>query len=234
MGCIFVENGKTVEQMKNAVKSGKRIAIAPAGGQRIDSPYKLDEFRTGGFVISEYVVPVVIKYWPFDYWKEGESLFSVLMRRFKGDSLKCSVIILPKMKSDKEYVKLSMEKELINTNYTEINKKSKLLVWSSVILFGSSAINMLIKGNISAMLGICWVIITSVWYHSTGSEDARFIDMLGNFILAPYFSIIAIMNGNIWPFMLSIVALAGYITSNNSISHALFVHVPVCAGFYIT
>ena len=193
LGCIFVENGKTVDQMKTAFKSGKRIAIAPAGGQRIDSPYKLDEFRSGGFVISEYVVPVVIKYWPFDYWKEGETLISVLMRRFRGDSLKCSVIILPKMKSDKEYVKAAMENELINITYTKKNKISKSLIWSNIILFGLFAIN----NNISAILGIFWIIITSVWYNLNNSENVRFINILGNFILVSYFSIIAIIKERI-------------------------------------
>lgn len=232
LGCVAVQKQRTVDIMRSAMQSGTQLAIAPAGGQRSNSPYHLDEFKSGAFVISDYVIPVVIRYWPFDMWRGDETLMGTLWRRLKGNQLRCSVVVLPKMKADKDSVKHAMEVALRDTKITfPQNQRSVLLTFSSLAFFGSSAYHLIQRNKLHIAIGVLWVTATSVWYHSTGSANARFIDMIGNFILAPIYSSFAMMDGNIRPCIASMSALFGYSLSSTTLSHVFLVHIPVWLGF---
>ena len=250
LGCIMVQpNGGTADVIKTAIETRRAtealVAIAPSGGYTCEDPCILPKFRSGAFVSHEsYIIPIVLRYWPYERWHD-QTLAHVIWRRLVGSPLSYCMDILEEMRQEtdeeperfRQRVQTAMERALSNVKPVDIsancNRKSRLLACTSGMLFGTACLyTWKIKRLFLETYGILWVTCISIWYHTTGWHHARFVDMLGNFVLSIFFSINSLFRQNVLPCVFALIAGYGYSFCKNEsdIEHMVFVHIPVWLG----
>lgn len=241
--CIIVEEGKTVSKIKETLNDQNIpiIAIAPASGESSIDQTDLLPFKTGAFIASDSILPIVISYFPYERWSTDESFKSAICKRLFGCFLEYHVTILPQMnrlpdETINEFsskVKMCMESE-IKLHQPIIKKKfSRPLLVLSSIFFLVCAIIVGLNRKYIHCIGIIIVFITSMWYHISDSDYAKFLDTVSNFTLGFMFTLHGILNGNFILFCYSLIACMGYFTfkSMNTLAHFFLVHIPVILGF---
>lgn len=242
LGCISVDKGNTVVKVQEAIlKDRKPIAISPTAGASLEDQTKLPPFKTGAFAASEHILPVAISYFPYERWPANQPISTAIYNRLIGEFIQYHVSILPTVtkKADESTedfagrVKEQIE-EALSAHHPECNSEAPkpLLVLSS-IAFGICAYFVYLAGNYVHAIGIFVVFLTSIWYHSTGSIKAKFIDTFSNFTLGILFSIHGLTQGNYIMFIYALIAVLGFITfkSKSIIGHLIGVHIPVILGF---
>ena len=100
-GCIITDRkGGTTQRIEGIAKSTQDtsiVVIAPEGGENTQSPSSPAPFRTGAFVHGVPIMPVVVRYFPYDRLRteKKETILQFLMRRLLGQPLFYSVRALP-------------------------------------------------------------------------------------------------------------------------------------------
>ena len=244
LGCISVDKGNTVARIREAIlKCRKPIAISPSAGDSFEDQTKLPPFKTGAFVASEHILPVAISYFPYERWPSNQPISTAIYNRLTGGFIQYHVSILPKVtknadESPEDFasrVKQQIEEALNSHRPSEesLDESPKPLLVLSSLAFGICAYFVYLAGNYVHAIGIFIVFLTSIWYHSTGSIEAKFIDTFSNFALGIIFSIHGLIQGNYIMFIYALIAVLGFITfqSKSTIGHLIGVHIPVILGF---
>lgn len=97
---IFVNPGKTVEEMTAYRAKGHTLALSPDEGKHGPSQAKLIPFHTGAFVVSHDIDPVAIFYEDYETeikWNGVKLLKRAILDRLVGKRVKVHVRILPTM-----------------------------------------------------------------------------------------------------------------------------------------
>lgn len=239
--CVTVEEGKTISKIKETLNNPNDIpivAIAPASGECSVDQTVLCPFKTGAFIASDSILPVVISYFPYERWSTDESFKSAIYKRLFGCFLEYHVTILPQMnrmpnETINEFsskVKTCMESELrLHQPIKPSRPKSRPLLLLSSILFLVCAIIVGLNRKYIYCIGILIVTITSIWYHISHSDYAKFLNTISNFTLSFIFTLSSIINGNFISLGYSLVSCIIHFTFKST----FMVNIPVFLGSLI-
>jgi hypothetical protein len=243
LGCISVDKGNTVSKVKEAILTGKTIAISPSAGESFEDQVKLPQFRTGAFVASKHILPLAISYFPYERWPSNQPILKAIYKRLTSEFLQYHVSILPAVSKETDEshedfadrVREQMEDALrVHPSLeTPLKEPPKPILVLSSIVFGVCAYLTYLAGKYVHALGILIVFITSIWYHSTGSIHAKFLDTFSNFTLGIVFTLHGLWQGNYIMCAYAVMAVLGFVTfkSKHTIGHMIGVHIPVILGF---
>jgi 1-acyl-sn-glycerol-3-phosphate acyltransferase len=113
MKCIFIQpkTGATatiVENIRRREPSTPLVAISPTGGTLYEDeltpppepntpydPCKMASFRSGAFVARTPILPVVVRYSPYEPWSSAMSLFRMMYKRMSGKPIRYKLHVLP-------------------------------------------------------------------------------------------------------------------------------------------
>lgn len=118
MGCLMIQpNTKAsvviTNHIRNRQKSASILAVAPAAGNIVDScdDTLLPPFRSGAFIAQSPVLPIVIRYCPYEPWDPSISFYETLKTRLLTGEIRYRVHVLPAMYPNKnEYVQDFMKR----------------------------------------------------------------------------------------------------------------------------
>lgn len=104
-GCVMTTySGGTTKLIQDIVNNPKEgvIVIAPEGGITEPIPTKLATFKTGAFVPMAPILPVVIRYYPYEYHMKEETVPQFFMRRLKSQDIYYTIKTLPVISPTKQ------------------------------------------------------------------------------------------------------------------------------------
>jgi 1-acyl-sn-glycerol-3-phosphate acyltransferase len=108
LGCIIVEDGGTVETIKNNVKNRKAndnvLVIFPDAMNPIPLDKNIAPFKTGAFATGIDILPILIKYKdhtvdPTFYWYKKENPFHGWTKLLLNNNFKTTIQVLPLIKA---------------------------------------------------------------------------------------------------------------------------------------
>lgn len=218
------------------------IAIAPAGGNVLSDPCQVAPFRSGAFVPLLPIIPVVIRYSPYEYWENGKNLFQTVWTRLQNGVLYYSVQVLPPIIPTKETTISALQEEthqafqkgLETTPITKpwVPRKNNISLLTS-ILFILPAVLIYIRGFPMIATSIFLTHFISVNYHLTNHIGIKTVDMFCNAFHGVLYTIYLCYKGFLLPISFLIYAGAFYmiVQGGPEWMHALFVHGPVLLGW---
>lgn len=241
--CIYVEVTGTTAILKREVDARRPgeapIAVAPDAGLSGLEQDELPEFKTGAFHASHRVLPVVIKYDPYQPWKSSVPIARYCFDRITGPSMRYHCQILPEItrgtdesvEAFAERTRTAMQSSLRSMKVDPHSRKASCLLAMTSILFFVCAVKTYCAGSFTPAIGMLSVGITSMWYHTTYSLEAYTVDTVMNFLLGGMFFWMSPVPVRAF----AIIACLGHCITQkkNDLAHAFLVHLPVIAGFWI-
>jgi hypothetical protein len=222
-----------------AIDSRKRddplLAVSPTAGQSHATDQEvLMEFKTGAFIVLPEVLPIVIRYTPYEPWLASMQLHDMIKRRLRGDVVHYTMRVLdpirplqdetPRQFADR--CRELMQDEMRTTRICEQAYCGNPLLFLTSFLFLLCSYITWDRGMYAQ--GMIIVFVTSVMNHGTGNNILRLIDQCSNMLLGSLFCYQLMLAGQVVPVMFATFALCSYMYKLN---HALYVHLPVCLGF---
>lgn len=231
-------------RIRSAIKTRKNneslLAVSPSAGKcHVHDIAALAKFRTGAFVEMPDVLPIIINYEPYEPWMQNTSLLKTMIRRLRGCNVSYQLKVLDPVSplQDETPNRFAARCRTIMRDALKHPRSidspppngSPLCLMTS-LLFLFCAITTLKKGAhyIPFAMGMLMVFITSIFYHGTGDNDLRLLDIISNVYWGIFFSIPLIATKQWIPMLCLLVAICSYIFKLN---HASFVHIPIAIGF---
>lgn len=222
--------------IQEVLEDRPNIIIAPAAGNchPTDSSI-LATFKTGAFISNPIILPIIIKYEPYQPWSTTDKLNQTVLKRLRGNELYYKMKVLDPMLADENETPVefaqrcreTMELALKNTKVEQISSGSPLCLTTSFLFLISSIITFY-KGAVLYSTGMFTVFITSILYHGTHDRTFRNIDIASNLFWMIFCSIKLYASYDFVPLMFLSVAMTSYILKVN---HAYGVHIPISLGF---
>lgn len=204
-GIIFDKGSNTAQIIQEEVKNRKEnepfIGLAPSAGySNNDDQNKLEPFKLGAFYPLTPVLPVLLKFDPYDNWKVGESLPQCFIKTVCSPQKRLyTVKILDEIKPLPEdtpesfslRVKEYMEEGMRNLDVKKENQfylenltyeGSPILLSTSHLFLISSLVAFYFKLYPIAILQLI-IYITSIFYHYKGDTHFGYLDTVSNMIV---------------------------------------------------
>jgi 1-acyl-sn-glycerol-3-phosphate acyltransferase len=246
-GALVMEPGySTAAIIKQKIETRKPgdslIAIAPAAGHA--SPYlvPLGTFHKGAFLPRTSVLPVVIHYAPFIYWRKGVHMIMFFWKTLCHTPIRYTLRVLPPMTQSETQtmedfmaaVKVAMERALEEIESATLlqppsTSPSSPLAYSS-LLFAFTAVRAMYRGIIYPATGMAITAANTLWCHGKGGSNACFVDTIYNFTAGPIFTLYAVMQHNWLTVACAGIAVTSYMCKFH---HFWCVHLPVFIGFLV-
>lgn len=210
------------------------LAISPTAGiSHTTEQETLAVFRTGAFLQKPAILPIIIKYTPYEPWLSSLTLYDIIMKRLRGRNINYTMKILDviypienETPSDfAQRCRETMEQGMRDTNDKLSYNGSPLLLSTSFLFLICSYIS---RSNGMYGFGMLIVFVTSVLYHGTGNDMWKKVDVCSNILLGSIFSIKLLISRQWIPVVCTLITLCSYIWK---LDHAIFIHIPLCIGF---